>query len=471
MDKAVVAGIGAEGWQEQDIGEWKLVEDLGFAQKLKVMGHVWEKAGKRWLVMKGAPESILAMTTSEKRREWQLKLEELLTNGERVLAVGVQELAIGERASLERARLMVQGLIGFADPVKKSVVASIRECQRAGIRVMMITGDNVRTAVAVARQAGLGMEVELGSEMVLEGAQIEMMSGAKLAERLQKVVVVARVMPLHKKKIIAALQRRGEVVAMLGDGINDAVALRQADVGVAMGKTGTSVAQAAAEIILLDDNFRTIVAAVADGRGIYQNLKRSFRYIFIVHVPLAMVSLMTAIWGWPAMFLPAHVILMELVIDPTCSLILERDSGRDRERWMRERPRDKNELLLDGWAMWRSAGRGAVIGAVVLGMFGWWWPSGVERARAMALVTLVSALVMLVFWLERQGEVALGQKLRDGWVVGFAALVMGLVWAVVSIPAWSGVFDLVALEWWEWAVAVGVGWGVVVAGWWMIERW
>ena len=242
------------------------------------------------------------------------------------------------------------GLIAFHDPIRDDVAAAIGECRRAGVRVVMITGDAPATALAIAREAGL---VHAGDGAVLTGAELDAMSEAQVERAVATVSVFARVVPAQKLRIVQALQRRGEVVAMTGDGVNDGPALRAADVGVAMGQRGTDVAREAAAIVLLDDRFASLVDAVSAGRRIFANLQKALAYLFAVHVPIVGLSLLP-LFGGPILLLPIHVVLFELIIDPACSLVFEAEPARADA--MRVPPRPAATALFGIAAMGRVAG-------------------------------------------------------------------------------------------------------------------
>jgi Ca2+-transporting ATPase len=209
------------------------------------------------------------------------------------------------------------GLVGLADPLRKSAPKAVRECRSAGIRVIMITGDYPETARTIARQAGIE------ADTVLTGPQMAELDDAALSEALKTCNVFARIMPAQKLKLVEVLKARGEVVAMTGDGVNDAPSLKAAHIGVAMGGRGTDVAREASSIVLLDDDFGSIVKAVRLGRRIYDNLQKAIGFIFAVHVPIAGLALLPLLFGFPPLFGPVHIAFLEMVIDPVCSLVFE----------------------------------------------------------------------------------------------------------------------------------------------------
>ena len=210
------------------------------------------------------------------------------------------------------------GLVGFVDPPRPEVPAAIAECRTAGVRVIMMTGDHPATALTIARQVGLA-----DHDSVVTGVEIDGLDDAALGERLKTVPICARLRPEHKLRLVQALKRDGEIVAMTGDGVNDAPALKAAHVGIAMGERGTDVAREAAALVLLDDSFASIVAALRQGRHIFDNIGKAVRFVFAVHVPIIGLTLLPELLRWPVLLLPAHIVLLELLIDPACSVVFE----------------------------------------------------------------------------------------------------------------------------------------------------
>src|SRR5690606_8555464 len=210
----------------------------------------------------------------------------------------------------------ILGLVGFADPVRQKVPEALRECYLAGIRVIVITGDYPLTAQKIADQTRLAV-----AEECIIGAELEVMSDEELSRRIAGVNIFARVVPEQKLRIVKALKARGEVVAMTGDGVNDAPALKAADIGIAMGERGTDVAREASSLVLLDDNFASIVAAIRQGRRIYDNINKATRFVFAVHVPIIALTLIPPLLHWPVLLMPVHIVLLELLIDPACSIL------------------------------------------------------------------------------------------------------------------------------------------------------
>ncbi len=315
----------------------------------------------------------------------------------RVIAVGMMKPASEADipAELTGCMLTLCGLIGLADPPRESVKEDIKQCIKAGVRVVMITGDNGITASSIAKQIGMP-----NSDNIITGDELNNMTDEELCERVKKVSIFSRVVPEHKMRIVKAFKENGEIVAMTGDGVNDAPALKYADIGIAMGKRGSEVSREAADLILMDDNFSTIVHTIRDGRRIYDNIRKAVGYVFTIHIPIAFASLLAPIMGIsPAnlLLLPLHVVLLELVIDPTCSIVLERQPAET--DIMDRKPRDPKEKLLTARTLLKSVLQGIVI---FVASFGAYYTTLLQNhdnaplARAMGLVIILLANLFLV---------------------------------------------------------------------------
>jgi Ca2+-transporting ATPase len=320
-------------------------ERLAFAQiwRTRTMGCTGSGGTALRVAVKGAPEAIadLCRLNAGERTSLDHTVRTLAAEGYRILAVARSDIPdLGSAPpALESSGLKPIGLIAFSDPLRPEVPDAIRECREAGIRVVMITGDYPDTAVTIARAAGLPE-----SSLMMSGAELDRLSDERLIQRIGDVGVFARVAPAQKLRIVRALQARGEVVAMTGDGVNDAPALKAAHIGIAMGARGSDVAREAASIVLLDDAFPSIVEAVRQGRRIFGNLKKAATFILAVHVPIAGLAMLPVFNpAWPLLLLPIHIAVLELVIDPTCSLVFENEPAE--ADVMRQPPRSPNAPL------------------------------------------------------------------------------------------------------------------------------
>lgn len=399
MEKAMLRCCQAHGISKERLFANALVREYAFTNELKMMGHVWRRDGELVIAAKGSPERILMICelTDAQRNAAEAEIRTLSAQGLRVIAIASahpeNESAIP--ASITDCRLTLLGLVGLADPPRASVKDDIAVCSRAGIRVVMITGDNGMTASAIAKKIGIP-----GSDNIITGEALESMSDAELREAVKTVSIFSRVIPEHKMRIVKAFQENGAIVAMTGDGVNDAPALKYADIGIAMGKRGSEVSREAADLILMDDNFTTIVETVRDGRRIYDNIRKAVGYVFTIHIPIAFASLLAPFLGIaPAalLLLPLHVVLLEVLIDPTCSIVLERQPAE--EDIMDRAPRDPKEQLLTGRLLGKSVLQGifvfaASFGAYFLTLSG--DPVNAPAARAMGLSIIMLANLFLV---------------------------------------------------------------------------
>jgi len=345
------------------------------------------------------------------------------------------------------------GLLGLEDPVRPGVPEAVAECRRAGIRVIMITGDYPVTALHIAGEIGLE---PLGQ--VITGAELDGLSDAELRERIKTTSVFARAVPEQKLRLVQALKANGEVVAMTGDGVNDAPALKAAHIGIAMGGRGTDVAREAAALVLLDDNFASIVKAVRMGRRIFDNLKKAMTFIFSVHIPIAGMSLLPVLFKWPLAMLPVHIVFLELIIDPACSVVFEMES--DEDDIMRRPPRRLDEPLFGKPMVLTGLFQGLGVLAVVLAVYGLYLSAGDPEttARMMSFALLVIANLGLIL-ANRSRTRSLLATLRTPnpamwWVAGGA---IGFLVLAVSVPHLRSLFRFGTGPAWEWAAVLAAG--------------
>jgi P-type Ca2+ transporter type 2C len=345
------------------------------------VGIAMTAAGLRAAV-KGAPETVLAMSTLDAgaRAHWLEQVAALAGDGHKVIACAEREVADGDRSEPVDGFAFL-GLLAFEDPLRPGVATAVAQAQAAGIRVVMISGDHPRTARAIAREIGLGG----GEPRVIDGSELEAeLAGGRIPD------VVARCLPAQKLELVQALQRDGAIVAVTGDGINDVPALRGADVGIAMGERGTRGAREAAAIVLLDDDFASIVQAVAEGRQLFSNLRRSFAFLLVVHVPLVLTAALLPLAGYPLLYLPISIVWLELVIHPVALLAFQQPAGPD----ALGPPRPRAARFFDrrewGWI----AGSGLALAAWVGAAFVLALAAGsVELARSVAFASLLAALI------------------------------------------------------------------------------
>lgn len=389
--------------------DWALVQEYALTPELRAMAHVWrgEERGDHVVAAKGSPEAIvdLCHLDASRRAAVAAAADAMAARGLRVLGVArARHPGPPWPAGEHDFDFAFVGLLGLADPLREEIPQAVHECREAGIRVVMITGDYPVTARAIARQAGLA------EGTVLLGDEMDRLSDAELQQRLQTASICARIAPAQKLRIVQALQAGGAVVAMTGDGVNDAPALKAAHVGVAMGGRGTDVAREAAAIVLVDDNFASIVRAVRQGRRIFGNLRKSMSYILAVHVPIAGMALLPLLLGWPIVLFPMHIALLELAIDPACAMVFESEPAD--EDVMRQPPRDPAMPLFAGSALVQAVLQGLGVLAAVLGAYLWGTQQLDEmQARSLAFSTLVLGNLALILS-NRAGARGLWASLR-----------------------------------------------------------
>lgn len=444
---------------------WRLAQTFGLSPELLAMSNVWDGGdGEMVIAAKGAPEAIadLCRLSPDAHRVLDSAARDMAARGIRVLGVAKARTAggqIGEQQQDHRFELC--GLIGLADPLRADVPAAIEQCRSAGIRVMMITGDHAATARAIATQAGIG------DGEILTGAQIDAMGDDELARRLPTVTICARTMPSQKLRIVNALKAAGEIVAMTGDGVNDAPALKSAHIGIAMGKRGTDVAREAASIVLVEDDFGAIVAAIRLGRRIYDNLRKAMGFIFSVHVPIAGLAVLPLVLGLPVMFGPIQIALLEMIIDPVCALFFEAEP--EEPGIMDRHPRPSREQLFSVPMIMRSVAQGTVAFLLLTALLIATTKQGmpVPETRALIFFALVSAVVALVL-VNRAFSRSIADALLRGnavfryvlggiVIVGAAILVSPFIQnllqfapldaAEIGLALMTGAVLLIALEW------------------------
>ena len=399
MEKAMLEYCEKHGITKEHLFGGELITEYAFTNELKMMGHVWKHDDEIIIAAKGSPERILKICelSEEDRLYIEDKIMELSKKGLRV--IGVASAKPETRAdipnTLPDCHLTFCGLIGLADPPRDTVKADIKQCINAGVRVVMITGDNGITASSIAKQIGMP-----NSDIIITGEELDHMNDIELCEKVRCVSIFSRVVPEHKMRIVKAFQANGEIVAMTGDGVNDAPALKHSDIGIAMGKRGSEVSREAADLILMDDNFTTIVETIHDGRRIYDNIRKAVGYIFTIHIPIAFTALLAPFLNINPkclLLLPVHVVLLELIIDPTCSIVLERQPAE--ADIMKRKPRNPKEKILTKGVLIKSILQGIVIFAASFSTYFYLLQQdegNAALARTMGLSIVMLANIFLV---------------------------------------------------------------------------
>jgi Ca2+-transporting ATPase len=453
---------------------WSLVQEYPLSPELLALSHVWKSPDGTDFVIaaKGAPEAIGDLCHFDPARTAKLvgDVAAMADRGLRVLGVAKglfrQASLPGEQHDFHFEFL---GLVGMADPVRPTVPAAIQECYQAGIRVVMITGDYPGTAQNIAQQIGLE-----SPDHVITGPELDAMSDETLKERIRDTNVFARVVPEQKLRLVQALKANREIVAMTGDGVNDAPALKAAHIGVAMGGRGTDVAREASALVLLDDDFSSIVQAVRLGRRIFDNIKKAISYIFAIHVPIAGLSFVPVLMSdWSLILLPIHIVFLELIIDPSCSVIFEAEDAEPNV--MRRPPRNPKERLYSWKSISVSLLQGASVLAITLAVYIIALQLGetdntqavmdkdaqdvvVRHARALTFVTLVVANIGLILTNRSWSETILRTMTRPNkalwWVLGGAAVFLGVA---LYVPWARDLFRFESLNATDLAICLGAG--------------
>jgi Ca2+-transporting ATPase len=422
-------------------GDWRLEKEYPLSPELLAMSHVWRAPGGMDYVIaaKGAPEAVadLCHFSDGQQKEMMSAVTRMADDGLRVLGVArsyFREAGLpGEQHDFTFEFL---GLVGLADPVRPTVAPALQDCYRAGIRMVMITGDYPGTARSIAGQIGLDRRDE-----VITGPELDNMGEEELQERIRTVNIFARVVPEQKLRLVKALKGNGEIVAMTGDGVNDAPALKSAHIGIAMGGRGTDVAREASDLVLLDDDFASIVRAVKMGRRIFDNLKKAMAYLLAIHVPIAGMSLIPVLFNWPLLFMPIHIAFLHLIIDPACSIVYEVEPAEAEA--MKRPPRDPKEPLFSRRVLLLSTLQGLSVLAMLLAVFGVCLGRGQGEleARTLAFTTLIIANLGLMMtnrsWTATIGSILRAPNTALWWVTGGAVIFLALV---LNIPFLREIF-------------------------------
>ncbi len=389
--------------------------------QILAMTHVYscEEPNLYMLATKGSPEAVIDLChlTQEESETIHLQVEDMAKRGLRVLGIAKGEwqttVKNHERPlSQHDFDFTFLGLIGFADPVRPEVPDAVAKCKNAGIRILMLTGDHPATAKAIAHQIGLSEHAE-----VIMGEEISVLDDDALRTRLHKTEVCARVKPEHKLRLIQVLQQDGEIVAMTGDGVNDAPALKAANIGIAMGERGTDVARESADLVLLDDSFNSIVTAIMQGRQIYDNITKATRFVIAVHLPIIALTMIPALLHWPTMIQPIHIVLLQLLIDPACAIVFEAEAASN--DIMRRPPRQSSATPFSkkniGIALLQGSGIAFIllVGSAILQMIGW----SETQIRVTIFAALAPSLFFLVlFNLNIDKEIQYTMKEKNPWL-------------------------------------------------------
>lgn len=446
LEKAI-KGLKRSIYKKENIYQaLNLVKEYPLTSELFVFANVWEgRQDKKLLICaKGAPEAILSLCQLSKDEEKE-KLKQVLkmaSNGLRVIGLAVSEPK-NITENIRDYSFKFIGFFGLADPIRPGVPEAIKECYSAGIKVKMITGDYPETGRNIAEKIGLK-----NFSTVLSGQELMQLDPDQLRKKINEINVFTRMVPANKLVIIQALKENQEVVAMTGDGVNDGPALKAADIGVAMGRRGTEVAREASDIVLLDDNFSSLVKGVREGRKIFDNLKRAMVYIIAVHIPTAGLSILPLIFGWPLILYPAHIVFLELIIDPICSILFEAESA-DQEI-MKRPPRDYRKSILNWQSFVISFLQGGSLLLIISLAYSYYLNQGWEtdQARTVSFAILIFANLLLVLtnrsW-TKNFFVSFKKRNRALWPIIIFSL--AFLTLVIYQPFFRNIFRFTFLGW------------------------
>jgi len=432
---------------ENIIQDWHLLKEYPLSKDLFAISRVWRSPGSSHYIVsaKGSPEAIMDMCklSDTKKKKGMEKVFELAQKGQRVLGVAKAEFF---KDSFPESQIDFKfeflGFIGFVDDIRPNVVESVKECYDAGMRVIMITGDYPGTAQYIAAKAGLK-----NIDKYITGEELESLSGADLRGRIKDVNIFARVVPEQKLLIIDALKANGEIVAMTGDGVNDGPALKAAHIGIAMGDRGTDVAREAADLVLINDDFTSIVSAVKLGRRIYDNLQKAVAYILSIHIPIAGVALLPTIFGMPTVLYPIHIAFFELIIDPACSTVYEGEHSED--GIMKRKPRGLTDPLFGRANIFISLLQGLILLSVIMVAFYISLRNGDTEwtARSVAFITMVLCNLSLIYADLSQDSVFVRPRIhKNKPLYLITAFVLSSILLITKVPFLMVIFHFSPLS-------------------------
>lgn len=449
-------------------GHWTRTDAIPFDAKHRFMATLnHDHENHAYMFVKGAPEQVIDLCRNQRSADgktepldtdyWNKQTEEIAGLGQRVLAFAVKSVK-AEHIVLEHAdvkgSLTLLGMVGMIDPPRAEAIAAVAECHDAGIRVKMITGDHAITAAAIAKQIGLQ-----NPDMILTGADLDSMDSASLRQAVLECDIFARTSPEHKLRLVMALQSHGMTVAMTGDGVNDAPALKRADAGIAMGKKGSEAAKEAAELVLADDNFASIVAAVREGRTVYDNIKKVISWTLPTNAGEAMTIIVALLAGLTLPITPIQILWINLITAVTLGFALAFEPSE--ENTMRRLPRPRHESLLTGGLVWHIVLVSLLFLGGVYGIYSYAIGLGysVELARTMALNTLVVMEIFHLFFIRNIYSTSLTWEAVRGtkvlWVVVIAITIAQF--AITYLPALQNIFSTEPIPFWDGVLIIGLG--------------
>ncbi len=447
---------------ETFVGKVNRTYDIPFDSTRKMMSVIVRENGQDTCYVKGAPERVIDKCdfilednkikpfTYQKKKQVAQFILAMSSRALRCIAAAYKEEHLIKSEKLE-SNLIFLGVAGSIDPPRIEARDSVLKCKLAGIKPVMITGDHQNTALAIAKS----LSICSSEDQVMTGAEIEKASDSDLNEKIKKVRVFARVSPSHKLRIVKAFKKQGNIVAMTGDGVNDAPAIKEADIGVAMGISGTDVTKEASSMILMDDNFSTIVAAVEEGRIIYDNIRKFIRYLLSCNLGEVLTMFLATIFALPNPLSPIQILLVNLATDGLPAIALGIDPAE--EDIMRQPPREKNESIFARGLVEKILVRGSLIGVCTLLSFmvGRYYGMNLDTCRTLALCTLVMSQLIHVFECRSERHSLFEIKLfTNPWLIGAVSVSIILICAVLYVPFLQMIFHTVALSLKQWLIVI-----------------
>ena len=465
MEKAII-NIGDQFLQNSEHihTDWVMEKEYPLSKDLLAMSRVFSNTGtkEQVIAVKGAPEAIfdLCHLNGERISCYEKAVAEMASEGLRVLGVARASLISGELPSLlHDFDLEFVGLIGLSDPIRKNVPDAVKECHNAGIRVIMITGDYPITATNIGKEIGI-----INPELCITGSELKEMTEDELCDRIKDVNIFARVIPEQKLNIVNALKINGDIVAMTGDGINDAPALKASNIGIAMGEKGTDVAREASSLVLMDDNFASIVGAVKMGRRIFDNLQKALGYIFAIHVPIAGLSLIPVLFAdLPLILWPVHIVFLELIIDPACSMIFEAE--KEEKNIMSRPPKDIKEPFFGARKILFSCtqGIGILIISLLIYFVGLKMGYSEKSVRTLTFVTLIVSNIAVIIsnrsWTTGFFKILITPNKAVKWIIGGA---IGFLILILNAPFLLNLFQFEKIGYLELLVCIVAGFSSII---------
>lgn len=444
---------------------WKLIREYPVSDTHLAITHIWKVPEKNDYVVaaKGAPETIakLCALDSQAHLAMMKDVNDATARGFRVLAIAKSIYPCNQELpdSPSQFKFEFLGLVHLHDPIRPGVAGAVADCANAGIRTIMLTGDYPGTARAIAQE--IGLDTQAG---VITGSEIDLLSDSELSDRIKRVSIFARVVPGQKLRLIRALKNNGDVVGMTGDGVNDAPALRAADIGIAMGRRGTDVARESAALIITDDDFTSIAQGIRQGRRIYANLRKAMSYVIAVHVPIFGMALIPVfVADWPLVLLPAQIAFLELIIDPACSVVFESEEADP--KIMKDAPRKLNEKILNKTIFATAIIQGLVVLLITLAVYFWALSTlrSDDQVRSLTFATLMIGNISLIL-VNRSRSLTIFATLRQRsnksikWILGLTFIIVLLIFNVGLL---QNAFNLTSLTWKEWVISLTAGVGSV----------